>query len=270
MLSILKKAVDPLHFNPSLSRGSGLCYAGAYLFFTALISVNLGCAGPSQNISSLTLNQQVQRLENQVAYLNQMQAQSVANQQKVTELTAQLDQLNQQLTLNTDQITQLQQKVQALETAKPASTAAQVAPGQALKSKVATPAPVVSAAEQAMYQKAYGLLIKKQYSASLQAFQRFIKQYPKSDRVTDASYWMGELYLTEGHPDLAAEQFRKVVRDTSSPKRPDAMMALGTIFLASGDTAHAKQNFETVIKEYPKTQAAEMAASKLKSLKTNA
>ena len=117
-----------------------------------------------------------------------------------------------------------------------------------------------------MYQKAYGLLIKKQYADAVKAFQVFVQKYPRSPRATDAAYWLGELYLTQGHPDLASQQFRVVIRDTQSLKRPDALVALGTIYLASGDNAHAKESFERVLKEYPRTQAAEMAQSRLKQM----
>ena len=51
-----------------------------------------------------------------------------------------------------------------------------------------------------------------------------------------------------------------------SAKSPDAMLQIGRLYLLNGDAAHAKQFLEKVVKEYPKSSAAEHAKTWLKTM----
>ncbi len=79
-------------------------------------------------------------------------------------------------------------------------------------------------------------------------------------------YWMGDIFLAKASPDQAAQYFKYSSNAHHNPKAPDAMVKLGTIYAANGDSAHAKQLFEKVIKLYPNSQASKSAAEKLASL----
>lgn len=211
----------------------------------------------------LSTDQRIQRLENQVTYLNQLSGQVQTLNQKVTELTAQLQETNQQLKEYQSSVKAmkfLEQRVMQMSAAtkltgyvpsKPSALAHDQKVGQN---------------EQAAYQAAYKLVMDKHFDEATKAFKAFLEKYPSSLLKSDAYYWLGQLYLTAGQPDLATQQFRQVISDKASDKRAEAMAALGTIFLANGDLAHAKEMFDSVIKDYPHSTAAETAEESLKNM----
>lgn len=212
---------------------------------------------------NLTAEQRIGRLENQVQYLNGVVGKVDTLSQQVTQLTAELNQMQQILQktqVNQQSINYLEQRVMALEATRKLTTPAIAEKPAALQQGQ------VADEEQAAYQKAYNDLLSKDYDNAIKAFNHFVHHYPKSSLLADAYYWLGELYLTEGQPDLATQQLRIVIGDKQSDKRSQAMLTLGTIYLANGDSAHAKETFEAVIHGYPNTAEAKQAAERIKSM----
>lgn len=242
-------------------------------------------------LSSLTPDQRLTRLENQVTYLN-----TYANQ--INSLTTQLNTLRGQVEDLTYQVNSLKQQLaaaspnqiaassqtttQALNASVNAAASAGAAAVSATTSANTTPAsasalstnqPVSTATptpptpqEQSDYQAAYNLMLQKQYAQATTGFNTFLTQYPQSSFTTNVHYWLGDLYLAQGQPDDASQQYRMVVNDTTATQRPDAMLKLGTILLAYGDSAHAKQLFQALIQQYPNTSAATQAQARLKNM----
>lgn len=134
-----------------------------------------------------------------------------------------------------------QQSPQAPSAAATGSPPAQAAPA---------PAP---AGEQDAYTQAYAKLKGQQYTVAIQAFDAFIKDFPSSELVPNARYWLGELYLVESPQNLnAADQsFAKLLADyPQHAKAPDALYKQGKIAFMRGDKAKAKKLMQRVIDEY--------------------
>ena len=186
-------------------------------------------------LASLTPDERIARLENQVTYLNTYTTQ-------VNSISTQMDMLRGQIEDLNHQVADLQKQVTTLTQAQAA--AATQAQAAAADSKTASTAPAPSAAEQSAYQSAYNLMAKKSYAPAIKAFNNFLTKYPKSTLNPNVHYWLGDLYLTQGQPDLASKQYRSVINTQDATKRPDAMVKLGTILLAYGDNAHAKTLFQ--------------------------
>ena len=237
-------------------------------------------------LASLTPEQRIARLENQVAYLNTYNNQLGELSTQVDLLRGQIEDLNYQLKLVKKQVNDLSQ-AQAAVSAVPtppassipapsvASGGANITPSvtppltSSISAPPTAPAPALVSAspdEQKAYQAAYAQMLKKQYGQAIQSFNDFLTQYPNSTSASDVHYWLGDLYLAQGQPDNASQQYRLVVNNNNAGKRPDAMIKLGTILLAYGDSAHAKQLFQSVIKQYPGTQAATQASARLKNM----
>ncbi|WP_116472574.1 tol-pal system protein YbgF [Zobellella maritima] len=125
-----------------------------------------------------------------------------------------------------------------------------------------------SSDEQAAYDNAVNLVLQqKDYDAAIPAFARFITQYPQSEYVPNAHYWLGQLLFAQKRFDQSKAQFTRVVEAYSkSNKRPDAMLKLGVIAREQGDSASAKQHFEQVVREYAGSSAARLAEEYLAGL----
>ena len=235
-------------------------------------------------LASLSPEQRIARLENQVQYLSgyNTQLQNLSTEMDV--LRGQVEDLNHQVYLlkkeakqhnnttasavenmttpSTDSTPEATQNTPTKESnATPSNTSATSA-----NAKKAPTTPPPPAEEQTAFNKAYTLLVKQDYMEATTAFTNFLSKYPKSTLTPDAHYWLGDLYLAQGQPDNASQQYRAVVNVKDADKRPDAMAKLGTILLAYGDSAHAKQLFQQVVQEYPNSAAAKQAQTRLKSL----
>jgi tol-pal system protein YbgF len=210
--------------------------------------------------SDLTLDQRVTQVENQMQYLISQQNQAKSLGGYITNLQGQIEQLNFQVSQLQKQLSSVQQNVVELE--------ARVKLDEAKDKPVSQVASSVPASKQEMtaFQNAYNLLVQHQYNQAIQAFNNFMTQFPKSNMAPDVHYWLGELYLVQGQPDQASQNFQQVISSPNSDKASDAMLKLGMIYLAYGDSAHAKQMFQKILKQYPNTQSAQAAQTQLNSM----
>ncbi|MCX8648732.1 tol-pal system protein YbgF [Gilliamella sp. B2776] len=109
----------------------------------------------------------------------------------------------------------------------------------------------------------------KQNADSIVAFQKFIKNYPKSTYLANANYWLGQLYYKEGKKDEASFYYATVVKNyPSSSKAADSLYKVGIILLDKDDKKNAKTVFQQVISKYSKDKKiVDLAKQKLASLK---
>lgn len=123
-----------------------------------------------------------------------------------------------------------------------------------------------SLTENATYDAAVNLILKeKQYDQAIVALNDFITNYPQSNYLPNANYWLGQLYYgVKRDTKLAKKHFTNVVNSASSPKKPDATLKLGMIAKWENNPSKAKEYFDLVINNYPHTKAAKQAQELLK------
>jgi len=110
------------------------------------------------------------------------------------------------------------------------------------------------------YSDAFALVRERRFDEALSAFEGFIAQYPGSERLANAYYWVGEVQLAQQRFEPAKLAFTKVVSDFSDhTKRPDALYKLGVVLNQLNDTAGQAATFEQLLNEYPKSSAAGLA-----------
>ena len=98
-------------------------------------------------------------------------------------------------------------------------------------------------------------------------FQDMLRRFPTSRFADDAQYWIGETYYREKRYDKAILEYDKVVINYSKgDKVSAALLKQGLAFLALGDKASARQLMNQVISEYPDSEEAKTARSRLSSL----
>ena len=152
----------------------------------------------------------------------------------------------------------LEKRLAALETLGGVGGA--MAPG-------ATPAPMSGASEQATYDAGMAALRGGNYDKAVATFREVVTNYPASDLAPNAQFWIGESYYTKGDLESAVTAYRKVLADwPAARKAPDAMVKLGFSLSDLKRTGEARSTLEEVVRKFPGTPAAQLAADRLKRL----
>lgn len=124
-----------------------------------------------------------------------------------------------------------------------------------------------SANEQLRYLAAYDLVKSKRFDEALEAMQSFILQYPRGGYTANAEYWLGELFMVKNNYPKAIDHFETVLRKFPlSSKTAASTLKIGYALAASGKMEEAKMRLQEVLKNYPDTPTAQLAATKLDSL----
>jgi len=107
------------------------------------------------------------------------------------------------------------------------------------------------------YDAALALVNDKKYGPALDAFAGFLMKYPDHPYAANAMYWRGECYFAQGEYLRAIEQFDGVVaRFPLGGKTPDALLKLGISQQKLGNPTKAKEYFEKLGREWPRSDAA--------------
>jgi len=128
-------------------------------------------------------------------------------------------------------------------------------------------APTAGGSEQATYDAGLAALRAGSYDKAIASFREVVTSYPTGDLASNAQFWIGESYYTKGDLDSAVTAYRKVLADwPDSRKAPDAMVKLGFSLSDLRKTSEARTTLDEVVRKYPGTNAAQLAADRLKRL----
>jgi tol-pal system protein YbgF len=106
------------------------------------------------------------------------------------------------------------------------------------------------------YDDALALVYAKKYDAALDAFAAFLVKWPDHPNADNAHYWRGECYFAKGELARAEEQFAGVIaRFPLGNKASDALLKAGMCRQRHGDGAGARQYFERLGREFPRSEA---------------
>ncbi len=223
---------------------------------------------PSVDASNLSLSERINRLEQQMNNLIQMNLpQQVAEfQQQVQQLSGQVQDLAHQL----DQASHQQQHVEALPAVPPISESP---PNPAIVKAAkapptdATPKPVSPQTDSAAYEFAFSLLSNKQYDQAAVAFKDYLINHPDGQFVPNAHYWLGDIYFQQKNLKQSELELNLVISQyPASGKAPDAKLKLAFIHAQQGNTELAKQELRSIMTQYPGSSAAQLASIQLQQL----
>ena len=239
----------------------------------ALASLALGCAvAPEEDpvqIRLKDLDSRVQRIERVLTNQSLMEL-----AQRIDTLQADLRTIRGEVELLQNQSEggksqsralygDLEKRLAALETLN--SVGAGPPPGA-----MAAEAAAGTAGEQAAYDAAFNALKGSDYPKAISGFKSVVAAYPSSPLASNAQYWLGEAYyVTRDYPNAIAA-FQKVVTDwPDSRKVPDATVKIGFTQAALGKNGDARVTLKGVVKRFPGTEAAQLAADRIKRLPAN-
>jgi len=100
----------------------------------------------------------------------------------------------------------------------------------------------------------------REYGQAVLDFTDFIAKHPRHTLAANAQYWIGEAYYVQRDYRQAMTEFQKVLDvRPDSPKVPDALLKIGLCYRNLRDESRARQTWDRVAKDYPKSEAARTA-----------
>jgi tol-pal system protein YbgF len=118
-----------------------------------------------------------------------------------------------------------------------------------------------------LYDTAYADYTKGRYALAVQGFQDYLKAYPNTDLSDDAQYWIGESRYAQKNFREAAADFDKLLKDwPKSNKAAAALLKKAYALYELNQKAESVVQLQYVIHEYPTSEEARQAKSRLKSM----
>ncbi len=105
------------------------------------------------------------------------------------------------------------------------------------------------------------------YDDSAQLFLSFLELYPNGVYAPNALYWLGESYYATRNFPMAETQFRELLA-LSDPRQSRGLPAQDRpLAVRRGQGDQAQQTLETVVAQYPGSDAARTAQDRLQSIR---
>jgi tol-pal system protein YbgF len=129
-----------------------------------------------------------------------------------------------------------------------------------------TPASVLNDKE--AYQSAHQQYAEGRYDVALTSFRSFLIKYPDSSLTPNAHFWIGECYVQARDYARGLEEYEHVVKNyPKSAKASAALYRKAMAFLKLNNKEAAKSALRKLIADYPKSEDSKRAKAKLASLK---
>jgi len=148
---------------------------------------------------------------------------------------------------------------------------ASAAPGTAAKEPSesvagATPPPVLN--DKQAYDLAHRQYTEGRYDVALTSFRSFLTQFPDSPLTPNAHFWIGECYVQARDYARGLEEYEQVIKNyPKSAKASAALYRKAMAFLKLNNKEAAKSALQKLIADYPKSEDSQRAKAKLASLK---
>jgi tol-pal system protein YbgF len=113
--------------------------------------------------------------------------------------------------------------------------------------------------------------MKKDYSKAGSGFKNYLAHYPSGTYAGSAYYWLGEVNLNSNNLKQAAENFQTVIKKfPKSDKFDDAKLKLAMVHAQQGNTALARQELKRIKADHPGSTMAQLASIQLQQLESGA
>jgi tol-pal system protein YbgF len=131
----------------------------------------------------------------------------------------------------------------------------------------ATPPLAVGTSPQRLWDTAQGNYVEGSYDLAIQAFDAYIRAFPKSDMADDAQVQIGNSYLNDNKFDKAVDAYEAAIRNYPNGNAvPEAYYKKGIALLRLGQRDLAREALEYAAKTYPDSDAGRLAKQRLGTL----
>jgi tol-pal system protein YbgF len=197
-----------------------------------------------------------QNLASSGAHFDTMASQMQALSESLEEAKARLSKLSEQMA----------QMQRILETPPSQSNPTPGAPPVGPGVPGAPPAPPVPDAD-SLYTQGLSYYNGGQWDLSIQSFQDYLKYYKDTDRASNAQFYIGECYYSQGDYNHAIEAY-----DLCSEKYPAgnkaaaAQLKKGFALLAMDQKSAGIRELRSLVQRFPDSHEADLARQRLKKL----
>lgn len=125
-----------------------------------------------------------------------------------------------------------------------------------------------SVPEGVLFQNSFDQLRRGSTSVARSGFEELIRSYPASQDVPEAMVYIAQTYEQERNQVAADSVYGLVVKQfPKSPKAATALYKQAQSLAGAGQTAKARALYQRIINEYPTADEADLAKSRLRTLR---
>jgi tol-pal system protein YbgF len=125
----------------------------------------------------------------------------------------------------------------------------------------------VSPSEKAAFDRAMASLLASEFTQASAAYVQLLNQYPNSAYTASVLYWLGNAqYANQDLKGAINTHKRMVVQFPKHSRVPEAMLSMGNALAELGDAKAARSEWDNLIANHPKSEAAGTARERLKTL----
>lgn len=127
---------------------------------------------------------------------------------------------------------------------------------------------LVSPAEKAAFDQAMILFRASNFAQSDAAFLQFLNQHPNSPYIASVLYWLGNAqYASQDLKASVNTHKRMVVQFPLHDRVPEALLSMGNAHQELGNSKAARTEWDSLVKNHSKSEAASTARERLKQLR---
>ncbi len=228
---------------------------------------------PTQANSQLSLEQRLERLEQQAQTRNQLQAQMseqiIELQKEVRELRGMVEEHQYKLQQIQERQRELYRDIENRLSTMPAASQQPTADAQSATTTSVVNPSVTQSVKQAVsgedgradFEAAFQLVRDKKYNDAIKAFEAFLKAHPQGAYSDNARFWIGQVYFAQSKFAEAEKQFSLMRTEfPNSTKLSGALLKLADIKVRQQKWEEAKSLYEEVANKY--TGASQQLARK--------
>jgi tol-pal system protein YbgF len=166
----------------------------------------------------------------------------------LSSVTEQIRATNQRMERLSEQFAQLQKLIEDIPKQP---VLAQIAPGN----------------PEQLFAAAYSDYSRGNYDLALSEFRQYVETYPGSELADNAQYWIGEILAAQKkYADAIAELDRVAAVNPKGDKVTPALYKKSLVLLEMGEKEEAAKQLHALIKAFPKSVEAGLAAQQLQQL----
>lgn len=212
-----------------------------------------------------------QRLDKLQSRLKQLEGSTEVNGHELGRLSQQLqeihDELDQRLSSLERDVNRLEEESLSRSTAASPPPQRETEPPESSKPSQQNQSPSRPEDYQ-RYQAAFDKLQDGQYDSATESFRQFLGDYPESQYVPNAHYWLGEAHYVQQDYEQALEAFQKVQKQfPDSNKVPDALLKEGFAYYQLEDYRMARKTLLEVTDRFPDHRVANLARDRLDQIR---
>lgn len=118
--------------------------------------------------------------------------------------------------------------------------------------------------EKRAFDEAIARLRASDFAAAAVALNNLLKRYPNTGYRYSAQYWLGNAHYGLRDYTAAIQAFRLVVDGSPEhPRAPEALLSVANCQVELKDAAGARRTLEQLVKQYPRSEAAQAARDRL-------